>query len=292
MITKEFTQGCDPEFALFDLDTKSYVSSIPFVKGTKQEPVALPSGGYAMRDNVAVEFGMPPAKSMVEWITNINSTIEELRNIIPDYFELTVVSSAHYPKQQLMHPEAREIGCMPDYNAWLEGLKNKPPQGFAEDTLRCFGGHLHIGYVLMSGNEFLVEEGGRLRVVKTCDCCHGIVSIILDNSPESQARKNLYGKAGCFRPTSYGVEYRTLSNFWCKTDTLKKLMFYLTADVLDIVRGKHDVELIDALGGADEVQRVINTGDIAIAEDMYREVLVHFLTGDTVATIEEVRDGE
>ena len=48
-------------------------------------------------------------------------------------------------------------------------------------------------------------------IIKTADLYLGVPSVILDNDTE---RRKLYGKAGCLRPKPYGVEYRTLSNFW------------------------------------------------------------------------------
>lgn len=255
-----FTQGCDPEFCLRDSRTERYLSAIPFVTGTKKEPLPMTNGAYVMRDNVAIEFGITPAQSPHEWVTNINQAIKDMATILPDYCEIHVIPSANFSKQQLLHPEAQEAGCDPDYNAWTN-TKNKPPEDFADQTLRSFGGHLHTGYIEGSGNGFLLTDEGRLRTIRMFDAHHGMASTILDNSPEAIARKQLYGKAGCFRRTSYGVEYRTLSNFWCKSDKLKQLMFSLTGDVLRAVRANEDKYIIDMMGGGDEIQRVINEYD-------------------------------
>jgi hypothetical protein len=39
----------------------------------------------------------------------------------------------------------------------------------------------------------------------------GVPSVLMDDGEE---RKQMYGKAGAYRPKKYGAEYRTLSNFW------------------------------------------------------------------------------
>jgi hypothetical protein len=263
MMQGQYTIGCDPEYFL--MEEGRFVSSIPFCEGTKDEPVALPNGGFVMRDNVAVEFGITPAKTVNQWVNNINTTLEDMKNYLPDNLKLVAVPSANFPRKELLHDEAKKFGCDPDYNAW-SGEKNTPPDDCTTSTFRSCGGHIHIGYVKDSGNDFLLDKYGRLRVIRTMDCFHGMVSTLLDNSPEAIARRNLYGKAGCFRRTDYGVEYRTLSNFWCQTDSLKRLMYYLTDDVLTVVRESDDEYVIELCGGADRVQTIINTGDVKAAK--------------------------
>jgi len=39
----------------------------------------------------------------------------------------------------------------------------------------------------------------------------GLKCVALDNQP---IRRTKYGHAGRYRPTDYGIEWRTLSNFW------------------------------------------------------------------------------
>jgi hypothetical protein len=258
-----YTIGCDPEF--FGMKAGQFVAMIPFVDGTKDEPAPLPNGGFVMRDNVAVEFGIPPARTVSQWVENINITLADMKEYLPDDIELVAVPSAHFPRKELNHDEAKEFGCDPDFNAW-SGEKNKPPEGCSTSTFRSCGGHIHVGYVQGSGNDFLLDDYGKLRVIRTMDCFHGMFSTILDNSPEAIARRKLYGKAGCFRPTDYGVEYRTLSNFWCQTDNLKRLMYYLTDDVLTVVRETDDEYVIELCGGPDRVQDVINSGDVKRAK--------------------------
>lgn len=64
--------------------------------------------------------------------------------------------------------------------------------------------HIHVGY------EYPNVESS-LYIVKYLDAILGCASILID--PDEERRK-LYGKAGCFRLTKYGVEYRVLSGYF------------------------------------------------------------------------------
>jgi hypothetical protein len=46
-------------------------------------------------------------------------------------------------------------------------------------------------------------------------------------------RRGLYGKRGAYRPKSYGVEYRTLSNFWVGHPALCDWAWRATAKAID-----------------------------------------------------------
>jgi hypothetical protein len=82
---------------------------------------------------------------------------------------------------------------------------------------------------------------------------------------DGEMRKQLYGKAGAFRAKSYGVEYRTLSNFWIFKNELIRWVWDNTQRALDAV----DVMDVDALG--ERIQRSINNNDKAEAQALVDE---------------------
>lgn len=103
-------------------------------------------------------------------------------------------------------------------------------------TLRSFGGHVHFGW-LQGGYDFLTDEEGKQELIRVLDCTAGLWSLQNDNSPGHKRRRELYGKAGCFRPTSYGVEYRVLSNFWIFHSALIGAVYDMSEIALRIIDG-------------------------------------------------------
>jgi len=267
MAKERFSIGTDPEFFLRDKESGRLVSAIPYVKGTKNAPVSLPSGAQVQHDNVALEFATLPAKDGEDFVQKIRRAFMDIAKILPEHLELDVNPAATFEKDQLDHPEAKAFGCSPDYDAW-ELQVNEPPEADETDGFRSCGGHIHVGFVEGDGNDFLDDLVGKVQTVRMMDMFHGIVSTILDNSEEAVARRRLYGKAGCHRPTEYGVEYRTLSNFWLKSPTLVMLMDSLTSDVLRIMRGLSEEQLKDLDSPlpifeevGENIPEIINTGN-------------------------------
>lgn len=66
----------------------------------------------------------------------------------------------------------------------------------------------------------------------------GVPSLVLDKDTE---RRKLYGKAGAFRPKPYGVEYRTLSNFWIWSEENIKWAWDQTNKAIQFVQDKHKI---------------------------------------------------
>lgn len=109
--------------------------------------------------------------------------------------------------------------------------------------------HLHIGY-----DNPNVEIS--LKLIKTFDIFLGIPSVIID--PDTQ-RRELYGKAGAFRLTRYGVEFRTLSSYMMANDYNLNLMWSLLNIALNHI---YIPEHFDE----DSVQCIINNSDIIEAK--------------------------
>lgn len=282
-----FMIGADPE--MFLMKNEQLVAVQPYVKGTKEMPQPLPSGGNAQKDNVAIEFGMVPAASKADWLKNIGVTLKELQELLPEGVRLVALPSSHFPADQLEHPECKEFGCDPDYNAWT-GAINEPPADAAENTFRSCGAHVHLS-ITDKRHDFLDTMDGKLMTIRIMDCTLGLVSTILDNSQESIERRKLYGKAGCFRSTPYGVEYRTLSNYWIKHPMLTELIYLLTKDVVDIMVDEKFIDVLKA-AGKKRIQRIINEGDARTAEVILYKRVAKFLSRETMDLLAQVRQME
>jgi hypothetical protein len=145
----------------------------------------------------------------------------------------------------MQHPLAHVFGCEPDWCAWTGNTNPKPvpPHPF----LRSAGGHIHVE-----------TQEDKHQVVKGMDLFLGIPSVLMD---DGELRKQLYGKAGALRYKEYGVEYRTLSNFWIFKEELIKWVWRNTARALENVS-------MDYTPYADEIQQAINNSDKALAKKL------------------------
>jgi len=241
----KFTIGCDPELFIKD-KYGHYKSAVDLIGGSKWAPLKLDEDGHAiLEDNVALEFNIAPAANVVAFKNSIHKVLDHFRKILPDYV-LDNTSAVSFPEEELNTPQAQEFGCEPDFNAWTKQTNPKP--NAADQNLRSCGGHIHVGAD--------IAQKMPIEVIKAMDLFLGVPSIRLDNGV---LRRELYGKAGCFRKKDYGVEYRTLSNFWIFDNDLIEWAYNGTQRALNFIEGGHTIN--DEDGAA--IQRCINTNNLA-----------------------------
>lgn len=249
--------GADPETFLFDGDKP--VSAFGTIEGDKENPLKVKQGAVQV-DGMALEFNIDPASDEEEFISNITTVLGEMQRLVPQ-FRIVAVPVAHFGQEYLAtQPEkATELGCNPDYNAYT-GTENEIPD--ASLDFRTGAGHVHIGW----GNKIDQDEmhyRDCRSVVKQMDVFLGVPSVIYD---QESGRRQMYGRAGCFRPKSYGVEYRVLSNVWVGSEELQRWVYRATKAAmaaLETPEGRLFLQVDE-----EEVQRIINTSDVAAARAM------------------------
>ena len=92
-------------------------------------------------------------------------------------------------------------------------------------------------------------------VAKELDKTLGVASLEWDTD---QDRRSLYGKAGAFRPKPFGLEYRVLSNAWCRNDQRVGYVYELVRQALKNL-------MYNRAGLNDGVEEIINSGDVTAA---------------------------
>jgi hypothetical protein len=245
--------GADPELFLQDKSGK-FISAVGKFGGTKEQPRPLLNipGYMVQEDNVAVEFNIPP--QLVGMASAFSNSIRIAMNAVEAEahalkLSIAVVASAEFEADQLVTPAARRFGCDPDFNVW--SLKVNPPPRTKNKALRSAGGHVHIG-----GN--ITDKIGLGRA---CDLFLGCPSVLFDSD---RNRRLLYGKAGAIRDKPYGIEYRTLSNFWVKSKELAEMIHNQVVQAINWVEQRKVIPEDDGR----KIIRCINDSD----QDILREL--------------------
>ena len=250
------TIGADPELFIINEKTKRVVSSIGIIPGEKGNPYVaedMPSGFGLETDNIVAEFNIPPARDRLSFVNNIEYMKDYInkfvKNINPDLGILCAASRV-VDKSQLNSPQAQLFGCDVDYNAYT--MKANPKPKGTSTNLRSGGFHIHVGYENP-------DVDTSLALVKYMDVFLGIPSVVKD---KDKKRRSLYGKAGCFRLTDYGVEYRVLSSTMMSSSS--KLSFVWR----QLQKALKACQINYSLPSRDLVQEAINNSDVELAEKL------------------------
>lgn len=248
--------GSDPELFIEDR-TGKVRSAIGLLGGTKGSPRPLPKlgkGFSVQEDNVLAEYNTRPTASSKDFINYQRAVREYLAEFFDKQgFVLSNKASHIMDDSELQSPMALVFGCEPDFNVWSLEMNAKPKA--ANPNLRSAGGHIHLGF-----QATYVEK---IQMARLLDLTLGLWSVI--NDPDTR-RRELYGKAGCVRFKEYGLEYRTLSNFW----TMNSAVCEAVTDIIRLAATLfYDKRFVEEAHG-EQIQRAINTSDVSLCKELLR----------------------
>lgn len=229
----KFTFGTDPEFIL--KKNGKLVSSIPVLNANKDTKKKVGKCQF-FSDNVLAECCLPAASSKDEAVANIRDCLTKYAALVAPNI-IVPQASATFPPAQLNDPEALKINCNLENCAYAMQTLEADEDTFKKTNLRSAGGHVHLGA------KFLKKGLSNYMTIRLMDLFLGLPSIYIDHDPTSAKRRELYGKAGRFRDTDYGVEYRSIGNFWLASPKLVELVYDLSEFVLNFVNEEKYKEL-------------------------------------------------
>lgn len=211
--THSFSLGADPELFFCGIVGGEPVPMCGKVGGTKMKPKRLPGMGVGyciQEDNVMVEFNIPPARSITTFCQHIQTGLagveEYVRKLHPNLHISTKCAELFRVSDLAETKGAMEFGCSPDFDSYNNSEPNPKinPISLIEgkNAWRFAGGHIHFAYS---------QKIPHFVIANLMDAFVGLRMVPYDKQGK---RRTMYGTAGRFRPTSYGIEYRTLSNSW------------------------------------------------------------------------------
>lgn len=153
------------------------------------------------------------------------------------------------------------LGCKPSLSVYGDKGEDVPDPRVL--PWRFSGGHLHFDLAAQRDNTDKIFE-----IIKLLDATVGVMGVAMASEIDDPTRRRFYGRAGEYRKTAYGFEYRTLSNFWLFHPAIAHF-------VQDMARAAVDLGMAGWLKRAnvneDEVRRIINETDVVGARKYLAE---------------------
>lgn len=258
----------------FGADIESIVTTLtgePFpicgiVGGTKDKPRNIGGGYFIQEDNVLLEWNIPVTKDRDDFVDAVTGVYDRLKKELPPSLQMDFTKcTAQYAMAYLQGiPEAQRFGCEPDYNAWTEEQNPRPQAN--DPTLRSAAGHIHIGWEKPDPED-------QLELIRWADVFVSLPSVW---ESHDRSRRQLYGKAGSFRPKEYGVEHRVLDNYWAFNMNVCRAIYerYLKAATTTAQGLKVPTQYYE------KIQKTINDYNVSAAQQLYKELTSYVQTAN------------
>ena len=208
--------GCDPEIFITAEDG-SMVPAFDVLKSKED------SEGYPYWDGYQAEFA-PNASECIDILTNRIQTQLHYIGVMCGKLghKMTMQNTMAVPVEYLTthKKEYVELGCKPASNAY-DDIPLRP--NGRETSTRWAGGHLHFT---------LTPTMNVINCVKELDKVLGVISVAVFRAYDTPTRRTYYGRAGEYRLTKYGMEYRVLSNAWLCHPAATHLMYEIARTVI------------------------------------------------------------
>jgi hypothetical protein len=275
------SMGGDPEF--FVSSKKGKVINADAFFPSKHEPLFVGDQKKINKlffDGIQAEIAFGHSTCRDTIIHNSRACLNLARHKMPSDHKILLKPSAKIDRQIIENadPEARIFGCAPDFNAYTRSVNTEAIDA-SKHPFRYAGGHMHLGlsspYLKEGQSEYdlVHRDENHLKIIKFLDLMVSIPTLILDNGVGSKRRRDKYGKAGCFRPTPYGVEYRTPSCWWLKSPMTTSLVFGFAKLAWTMLVNHVEDEFRSAIDPDEEVVRgIINESDVKSSLAMWKKM--------------------
>lgn len=225
-----FMLGSDPELVIFDKKLDRIIPSNGLVKGTKDKPFRLTHGTVQL-DGTATEIGPDAGRTASEFIKNIKSVVQEVRQMLddiePDRYELRCGQLVRYHPDDVKDicPTSFDVGCSAEYSishcpvtSQYSLLEIRSSGKISSDAVPI-GGHLHLGFC----EGVSITDSLHLYDCKTLTDYFRECTSYLPRL--NRQRYSVRPTQNPVRIKTYGVEYRAPSSLWLADNKLSKLMF-------------------------------------------------------------------
>lgn len=270
-----FKLGADPELFLKTVDGK-FISAHDLVPGNKRDPHKVKDGAI-QPDGLAAEFNIDAVdyNDFAAFDTKLTSVIKQLKEVVGPDVNFALAPSAQFDAEYYasLPDAAKELGCDPDFCAYSDDPFEANPRPDGASGLRSAAGHLHIGW----GSDIPTDHPDHIAIcrdfIKQLDVYVGLAMTTFDTDTE---RRKLYGKAGAYRPKSYGVEYRTPSNAWIASRARRQFIHSMVSAAITnmqtsnpMFKQMQDPSYVRTYGS---VVDIINSGDSKRALKILKDV--------------------
>jgi len=271
---KTVSLGCDPEF-FFSKNGKIIGSE----KVIDEEDLDAEENRVII-DGVQAEINPEPSTCRQTLAGNIADCFDVIDDIARRK-KVKVDSSQNIkiePQELLaLSEKSRQFGCAPSKN------KDKNNKIRIKDASKYYyrsaGGHIHIGYTGDGWFTKGVTHKALLNhkvMIPILDIIVGNTCVLIDRDKGNKIRRKTYGRAGEYRTPKYGLEYRTLSNFWLRDYKLMSFVMGLTRMAVNIVTSStksHNFAkmLIKAVNMKD-VNNAINNNNFTLAMKNFNKI--------------------